>query len=137
MTVEYTQMVEYGRFQKQWLAKYGTINLAEWRIVVVPIPRAMWIATAETDAGNELDRLGNSIFNGAMTVEDIRASQPELYRRYGRTLRRLEADAIRKNTSPEWVYVGDWQPNPADEEESYLTRQTNLARDVYHYWPQA
>ena len=60
-----------------------------------------------------------------------------MYRRYGRTLRLLETIVQQKNTSLEWVYVGDCQPSPADEEGSYLTRQTNLENDVYHYWPLA
>ncbi len=39
-------MVEYGRFQKQWLAKYGTINLGAL---------SLWITTSEKEEDSELD----------------------------------------------------------------------------------
>ena len=128
--------MNYGIFQKQWIAEYGAINLDEWRFEVVPLPRAMWKKKSyEGDVKNELEGLGNSIINGDLSVEDIRANQPKLYRLYKRTLERIEAIVIRKNTVAEFCYVGDWQPNPSDEYKSYQIRHENLQNDVYHYWP--
>lgn len=87
-------MVEYGKYQTQWLDIYGTINLSHWRICNVPIPTS-----------------------------------------------RLDALAVKQNMETEFVYIGDWtpgdiEPYPSKKDGGYSTRQTNLERNVYHYWPE-
>jgi hypothetical protein len=135
-------MTEYGQYQKQWLDTFGTIDLEQWRFVHLRLPRAEWPRdTTRSGTEGELNLLRDGIFNGDITAEDIRESQPAVYRKYRSTLQQLEAITARQNTKADWVFVGDWTPDniepyPSKKDGGYAERQANLERNVYHYWPQ-
>jgi hypothetical protein len=72
---------ELGKYQYEWLNKYGSIDLCKWRFVL---------------------------------------TQNDSY--------------------PEWVYVGEWvpgiiEPYPSNKDGGYKQRQSNLEKNIYHYWP--
>ena len=135
-------MVEYGKYQKLWLDTYGTISLDDWRLCRVPVPRSRWsYIPCNNGVGDEMSTLRDRVLNGELTVADIALSKPSVYQRYQSIIEKLEAIAVDENVEWEWLYVGDWTPDeiepyPSAKDGGYSTRQTNLERNVYHYWPE-
>ena len=73
---EKPRVKELGKYQYEWLNKYGSIDLRKWRLMFIH----------------------------------------------------------KKMDKPEWLYVGEWEPDPSNVDGSYIQRYSNLEKNLYYYW---